>query len=91
VPRREWHHDLSTVPPYGPILLVANEFLDALPVRQLVMTEGGWRERMVGREGDRFVCVAGQPADGRRRARSAARAPPRHDHRNLPRRGGDSL
>jgi NADH dehydrogenase [ubiquinone] 1 alpha subcomplex assembly factor 7 len=65
----QWHHDLSTVPPYGPILLVANEFLDALPVRQLVRTENGWRERMVvpandSREGEKFVCTAGsQPMD----------------------------
>ena len=64
VPQAKWHHDLSTVPAYGPILLVANEFLDALPVRQLVMTAAGWRERMVALEGERFVCVAGtQPMD----------------------------
>ncbi|MFN3854281.1 MAG: class I SAM-dependent methyltransferase [Phreatobacter sp.] len=42
-----WHEDLATVPG-GPTLLVANEFLDALPVRQFVMTERGWRERVVG-------------------------------------------
>ena len=64
VPGAHWHHDLSTLPPYGPILLVANEFLDALPVRQLVMTEAGWRERMVVPQGDKFVCMAGhQPMD----------------------------
>ena len=64
IPQAQWHHDLSTVPPYGPVLLVANEFLDALPVRQLVMTPDGWRERMVVPEGERFVCVAGtQPLD----------------------------
>ena len=64
VPGAQWHHDLSSLPPYGPILLVANEFLDALPVRQLVMTEQGWRERMVIPEGDRFACIAGtQPMD----------------------------
>ena len=64
VPHAQWHHDLSTVPPYGPILLVANEFLDALPVRQLVKTADGWRERMLVPEGDKFVCVAGpQPMD----------------------------
>ncbi|MEQ1498543.1 MAG: SAM-dependent methyltransferase [Novosphingobium sp.] len=68
VPGAQWHHDLSTVPMYGPVLIVANEFLDALPVRQLVMTADGWRERMVvpdgaGKDG-RFVCVAGsQPMD----------------------------
>jgi len=64
VPGAQWHHDLSTIPPYGPVLVVANEFLDALPVRQLVKTPDGWRERMVVPEGDRFVCVAGsQPMD----------------------------
>ena len=56
----QWHDDLSTVPTHGPILLVANEFLDALPIRQLVKTEQGWRERMVAVEGDHFVGVAGE-------------------------------
>ncbi len=41
-----WHESLSTVPD-GPLLLVANEFLDALPIRQLVFWEGVWRERLV--------------------------------------------
>lgn len=59
VPGAQWHHDLSTIPAYGPVLIVANEFLDALPVRQLVKTADGWRERMVVPEGDRFACIAG--------------------------------
>jgi NADH dehydrogenase [ubiquinone] 1 alpha subcomplex assembly factor 7 len=64
VPNATWHHDLSTVPMYGPVLVVANEFLDALPVRQLVKTPEGWRERMVVPEGERFACVAGsQPME----------------------------
>ena len=64
VPGAQWHHDLSSIPMYGPVLLVANEFLDALPVRQLVKTPEGWRERMVIAEGERFACVAGdQPMD----------------------------
>jgi NADH dehydrogenase [ubiquinone] 1 alpha subcomplex assembly factor 7 len=42
-----WHEGLDTVPA-GPTILVANEFLDALPVRQFVVTEQGWRERVVG-------------------------------------------
>ena len=41
-----WHDALSGVPD-GPMLLVANEFLDALPVRQLVYWDGEWRERLV--------------------------------------------
>jgi NADH dehydrogenase [ubiquinone] 1 alpha subcomplex assembly factor 7 len=70
IPNATWHDDLATVPRQGPILLVANEFLDALPVRQLVKTAQGWRERMViaepdgSAEGSRFACVAGdRPMD----------------------------
>jgi len=64
VPDAVWHHDLTTVPADAPMLLVANEFLDALPIRQLVKTASGWREVMVATEGDRFVCVAGdRPMD----------------------------
>ncbi len=60
VPQAQWHHDLSTIPLYGPVLLVANEFLDALPVRQMVRTAQGWRERMVDCDQGRFIPVSGQ-------------------------------
>src|ERR1700733_9338869 len=43
----QWHEALATVPD-GPVMLVANEFLDALPIRQLVFWDGAWRERLVG-------------------------------------------
>ena len=63
-PTAQWHDDLSTLPTRGPLLIVANEFLDALPVRQLVRDREGWRERMVGHDGQGFVYVAGsQPMD----------------------------
>ena len=42
-----WHERFDEVPD-GPLLLVANEFFDALPVRQFHRTATGWRERMVG-------------------------------------------
>lgn len=42
-----WHERFDEIPP-GPMLLVANEFFDALPVRQFEKTAQGWRERMVG-------------------------------------------
>lgn len=32
----------------GPVLVVANEFFDALPIRQFVRKENGWHERLVG-------------------------------------------
>ena len=41
-----WHLSLDDVPP-GPLLLIANEFFDALPVHQYEMTAEGWRERLV--------------------------------------------
>src|SRR5690606_32720499 len=65
VPQATVHADLSSVPMDGPVLLVANEFLDALPVRQLVRTGEGWREIMVATDaGGRFVAVAGnRPMD----------------------------
>ncbi|WP_434781426.1 class I SAM-dependent methyltransferase [Aurantiacibacter hainanensis] len=65
VPGAIHHADLSDVPENGPILLVANEFLDALPVRQLVKTQAGWREIMVGVDGEgAFVETPGrQPMD----------------------------
>ena len=65
LPRARIHGDLTGVPEDRPLLLVANEFLDALPVRQLVRTEQGWRERMVGLDDhERFIFVAGsQPMD----------------------------
>jgi SAM-dependent MidA family methyltransferase len=42
-----WHDSFAELPD-GPLLLVANEFFDALPVRQFVATERGWCERLVG-------------------------------------------
>jgi len=63
-PDAHWHNDLAALSADGPLLVVANEFLDALPVRQLVRTAAGWRERMVGLDGNRLVFVAGaQPMD----------------------------
>ncbi len=43
-----WHETLDTLPTDGPVYLVANEFFDALPIRQFVATQQGWRERLIG-------------------------------------------
>lgn len=47
LPGARWAQGLGQVPP-GPLLLVANELLDALPVRQFLGTPEGWREVLVG-------------------------------------------
>lgn len=63
-PDAVWHADLTTLPDDAPLLIVANEFLDALPIRQLVRTAQGWRERMVGLHEGRLAPVAGsKPMD----------------------------
>ena len=72
-----FHDTLDTVPEGRPILLLANEFLDALPVRQLVMTERGWRERMVGIENGAFAFVSG-PNPMEEAVPEAQRAAPPH-------------
>ncbi len=54
VPGAAFHDSVATLPE-GPLLLVANEFLDALPIRQAVRRGGAWAERVVGLEGDRLA------------------------------------
>ncbi|MEL6450630.1 MAG: SAM-dependent methyltransferase [Pseudomonadota bacterium] len=44
-----WAPDISGLPE-APLWLVANEFFDALPIRQFERAEAGWRERCVGVE-----------------------------------------
>jgi len=46
-----WHSHFVDVPD-GPLFLVANEFFDALPIRQFVENEGQWRERVIGVGGE---------------------------------------
>ena len=53
-----WHDDLATLPP-GPMITIANEFFDALPIRQFVREGGTWRERMVGLAGDALAFATG--------------------------------
>ncbi|HLO75327.1 MAG TPA: SAM-dependent methyltransferase [Magnetospirillum sp.] len=49
--------------PDGPLIVVANELFDALPIRQFEKTGGIWRERMVGLAGDAFAFVPGPEAE----------------------------
>ena len=46
LPTATWHDTLDTLPP-GPMIALANEFLDALPIRQFVRRGPGWTERHV--------------------------------------------
>lgn len=46
-PRLAWYDTLGEVPA-GAAIVVGNEFLDAMPVRQWLRTNDGWRERAIG-------------------------------------------
>ncbi|NOG72906.1 class I SAM-dependent methyltransferase [Roseicella sp. DB1501] len=47
-----WHADTAALPA-GPAILIANEFFDALPIRQFIRRGGTWQERHVA--AGRFV------------------------------------
>jgi SAM-dependent MidA family methyltransferase len=47
VPDAKWHDTIGTLPD-APQYLIANEFFDALPIRQFTRDDAGWREHMVG-------------------------------------------
>ena len=47
-----WHRAVQNIPP-GPMILIANEFFDALPIHQIVRGKDSWHERLVDLDGDR--------------------------------------
>ena len=59
-----FHHDsVAALPDNAPLLVVANEFFDALPVRQIIRSGEEWRERVVicpdETDSNRFESVPG--------------------------------
>lgn len=51
MPRATFHDSTETLPD-APLFLVANEFFDALPIRQFIRQGDGWCERLIGADGD---------------------------------------
>ena len=60
VPHATWHDDIATLPANLPLIVVANEFFDALPIHQLVRTANGWHERLVACQDTLFLPIAGK-------------------------------
>ena len=58
VPAAAFHDDISTLPHDGALLIVANEFFDALPVHQLIRGARDWHERRISAQGSLFLPVA---------------------------------
>ena len=59
----QWCESIEDVP-QGPLILIANEFIDALPVRQFVRAPNAWHERCVAlSDKSGFVFCAGAPVE----------------------------
>ncbi|HJS12592.1 class I SAM-dependent methyltransferase [Sphingopyxis sp.] len=64
LPAAEHHDEVDALPDDAPLLIVANEFFDALPIHQYVRVADGWRERMVERRDGVLAPAVGEiPAD----------------------------
>ncbi|MBT2188560.1 class I SAM-dependent methyltransferase [Sphingobium nicotianae] len=69
VPQASWHESIDDLPDNRPLIIIANEFFDALPIRQYERTGRGWHERMVANghfalgEGDCADAIPAQLAD----------------------------
>jgi NADH dehydrogenase [ubiquinone] 1 alpha subcomplex assembly factor 7 len=58
-----WHAALDTVPE-GPLVVLANEFVDALPIRQFIRRGEAWRERLIASDGrGGFAFIDGEAED----------------------------
>src|SRR5262245_24829793 len=55
-----WHRDVGELPEI-PLIAIANEFFDALPIHQAVRAADGWHERMVGVAADGTLTFAVHP------------------------------
>ncbi len=61
VPDATWHDEVSSLPD-APLYIVANEFFDALPIRQFTRDAAGWREHMIGLQDDKLTLGLSGPA-----------------------------
>ncbi|MFM9827297.1 MAG: class I SAM-dependent methyltransferase [Sphingomonas sp.] len=59
VPSAVLHDSIDTLPTDRPLIIIANEFFDALPIRQLVRSTGAWHERLVACQDTLFLPIAG--------------------------------
>ena len=58
-PNATFHDHIGTLPTDGPLLIVANEFFDALPIHQVIRADDCWRQRSVGWRNGKFLPTGG--------------------------------
>jgi SAM-dependent MidA family methyltransferase len=61
VPAATFHDSVATLPDDAALIVVANEFFDALPIRQLVRRPDAWHERLVACQDTLFLPIPGKP------------------------------
>ncbi len=57
-----WAEEVTALPDDAPLFLLANEFFDALPIRQFTRQGQGWAETMVGLRDGRLTLGRSAPA-----------------------------
>lgn len=65
IPGVRWHNSIDTIPRDAMTIVIGNEFLDALPVHQVVYSQTGWQEKCVGlSEEGRLIWTQSPASDG---------------------------
>ncbi len=72
-----WHNTIEELPEY-PLIVIANEFFDALPIHQFVYSDSGWLERRIGVDA-RELCFTLSPPQLSIAAETAQLAPAKGD------------
>jgi NADH dehydrogenase [ubiquinone] 1 alpha subcomplex assembly factor 7 len=62
VPSIAWHGETKTLPGDAPLIVVGNEFVDALPIDQFENKAGRWHERKIGLGADGGFAFGLDPA-----------------------------
>ena len=60
----QWHARIDDIP-RAPVIFVANEFFDAMPVRQFQWQDGAWAERVIGLSDDNELAFGLSPVGQR--------------------------
>jgi NADH dehydrogenase [ubiquinone] 1 alpha subcomplex assembly factor 7 len=76
VPDAHWHDSVDSLPE-GPAVIFANEFFDALPIRQYQSAADGWHELLIKQQAGRFERIAGPRCEQAERLLSPALGSPK--------------
>ncbi|MEW4468339.1 SAM-dependent methyltransferase [Parasphingorhabdus sp. JC815] len=61
-PGATWHDNIADLPTNGPLMIVANEFFDALPIEQFTVTDKGLQRHLVGWKQGKFIPLTDKQA-----------------------------